>query len=117
MNLLLTSNGDIDVTGGAISTVSGQDEIAQLIRIAVLSFRGDDYYDTRIGVPWQDLMEKGVTAARIRDEVRRAIEGVPGVVEVARIEVARVDDTRVYTLDFAARTIEGDVAFSLELPT
>jgi len=75
--------------------------IAQRCRCRLRWLAGEWYLDQRQGVPWQHvLMAKGTTRARIARVIRSALEGVPGVRLVRRVDVTTDPATRSATVSF-----------------
>jgi phage baseplate assembly protein W len=104
MNWRLTDDGDIDLSGGRLWLVDGVDEIRQAIRVALRLHRGEWLFDQSLGVDYQRIATTRVDPAGVaREELRRAILAVDGVIAVNRLDVEIDAETRTATVDFEAR--------------
>lgn len=99
MDWKLDTDGDLylDDSGSAVN-LTGADAIAQHISIRLRMFLGEWFLDTREGVPWFDLMEKGASTTRIRAVVREVITKTPGVGSLDELDVELDSDTRKLTV-------------------
>jgi hypothetical protein len=98
-DLLLNPCGDLDITEGRLSIVSGADAVRQRWLIYVRTFLGEWFLDQSIGVPYfQRLLKKRVTRTDVKEIFSRATLEVPGIRQVVSVVV---DD-----LDAAARHVE-----------
>ncbi len=109
MDIRTTADGgDIDLTNGSLSLVSGTEAIAQHMAARLRTWQTESPYDRAAGVPWLQLAEQPVEALVYFAE--RAISGTPGVVElVERVRVFVDGATRQATATARVRVITGDV--------
>lgn len=71
--------------------LSGVDCVVQRINARLRHFRGEFFTDKREGVPWyRDVLKKDPDLVVVDDVIRRTILGVPGVLELTRMDL-RVD--------------------------
>lgn len=97
--------------GGTLSTVTGRREVAQRIKVALETQRGEWALDTRFGVRWRELAYVArPDIPRISAELRRVVSAVPGVTSVGEIDARLNRATRALTIAIEASTREGDVA-------
>ena len=83
-------SGALVRTGGSFARVAGLDEIAQGIRTGLQVWLGELPFATDRGMPWPELLEKGVPREILASQVREKISGEPGVLEVLQLEVLDV---------------------------
>lgn len=106
-DLKLTADGDLDITAGALTLVTGADAIAQQIKIALRLFKGEWFLSPTEGMPYFDkIFQKGVRPAAVESIFRRALLAIPGVLEVLFLELELDGATRQMSLDFEVR-VEG----------
>lgn len=100
-DLLLDADGDLDITAGALSLVTGADAIAQQIRIALRLFKGEWFLSPSEGMPYYEtILQKGTRPAALQSLFRRALLQVPGVVEVLSLDLDLDTATRQLSLTF-----------------
>lgn len=95
--LLLSSPGwDLSVdTMGNIAVQTEPDALSQDAASAVMTFLGEVYYDTTVGVPWtQQILAQRPSLALLRALLQGAAETVPGVAS-ARVVFASLSDRNV----------------------
>jgi hypothetical protein len=110
MNLKLTNTGDLDFSSGNLGLVTGAAEVAQKLRVRYRFFLGEWYLDTRIGVPWfQVIFADGTPEELIRSKLMKVAMTCPGVAEVSEFTVARNRALRSLSVAFQARLSAGDV--------
>lgn len=114
MDLKLTADGDLDITNGELSFVRGRDAIAQDIKMALSTWLGESIYDTTAGVPYLQIIfkEKSPNVDAIRLILKQIAERRPGVLGV-QLEPDYDRQTRKLTVTGTARTIDGEVDFTL----
>jgi hypothetical protein len=110
LDIALDDDGDLDVLrAAATDLVAGLEGIAQLCRIAVLTFMGEwfanldegvDYFGLILGQPFRENV--------IRAEFRRVLLTVPGVTEVLSVVTTFDAATRVLSVNWRTRTVFGD---------
>jgi hypothetical protein len=96
--------------GGRLEYVEGDEATAQEITSRLEFFRGENFLDVREGVPYyQEILAKGVDPARVIAIVRQAVQSVPSIVDVPRVEIESDNATREAVVTWEARTAEGRV--------
>ena len=111
MDLKLTDGGDMDITNGELSFVTGLDAIAQDLRMAWQTWLGESVYDTSAGVPYLQVFFKDTNPNldAIRFTLQTIGEQRPGVISVLLTPVLD-PATRILSLaDGTAQTIEGEL--------
>lgn len=100
-DLKLGDGGDLDLTAGAVTLVTGSDAIAQQLRIALRLFKGEWFLSPTEGIPYfEQVFQKGVRPAALEALFRRALLKVPGVLEVITLDLDLVPETRKLLLTF-----------------
>lgn len=109
-DILLDENGDIDLSGGRISIVRGDDAIKQKLSIRFKFFLGESPYDQRVGIPYfQDILKKDADLNAVRGIFRDTILSTPGIDGLETFELELNTTTRTLTLTFKARKDDGEV--------
>ncbi len=108
MDIKLTG-GDLDITSGELTMLDGTDAIAQHLSIRLKMFKGEWFLNTDEGMPYyENILVKNPKIAVVVSLFKKAIQSTPGVAELLSIEPDYDPDTRTLSLDFAARTTEGE---------
>lgn len=109
-DLYLNSHGDLE-------WVTGEDAIAQHIRIRLRFFKGEWFLNTGEGLPYfQEILQKGTSRARIEALFRKTITGTPGVSGLNAFSMQYDGTTRALTLTFEAQLDEGGTLESTDYP-
>lgn len=99
-----STTGDIDLTDNEMSLVTGIDRIKQQCAIRLRLFRGECFWDERVGMPYyQEIL--GIKPFReplAVSRVRQALLGVAGVVDVVGITFDLNHETRALSGSFNA---------------
>lgn len=106
--VLLTADGDIDLTGGRARMISGARASAQIMGSRLSMGRGEWFRDLRKGVPWfQEILvhnpERGLLELILQEEAL----GTPGITAIESIELEHDRATRTTTATIAASTKQG----------
>jgi len=113
-SLKLNPDGDLDFTNNKLSLTSGIDAIRQHIQERFRTFFGEWMLDTTIGVPWfQQILVKAPLFPVVQQILKIVIVSTPGVLELIDFIFDFDPETREASLDFAARTTDGDLDFSV----
>ena len=100
--------GDFAYLDAVSSGETSSDDLAQSIKTRLLHFRGENYLDTRTGLPWfQSILVKSPNLVRVRALVRAAIASVPGVTAVPVVDLSLDRSTRTLTIDWIAVAVGG----------
>jgi hypothetical protein len=109
---------DLDFTGGALQVHGGKDlaiiadaaGIAQHVRTRLDLHVGEWFLDTSAGTDWFGrVLGKGATDQEIQAEVRRILEGTPGIATVDELTIVRDTGRRSATVAWTATTDTGEV--------
>lgn len=93
---------------GRLSMVDGTEARKQRLRLRLGTRAGEWFLDTRLGVPWLSLMEKGTSRNRIRAEMLKAIMADEEVERVEELNIGRITSDRRLTIEFTARLRNGE---------
>jgi len=123
MSQLKLSGGDLDITGGRLSEVSGLDEIRQHLETRLKTWRGERFYDATGGVDYGDVVFPAEDRDAVLGELRREALGIPGVTdatliitsdEPARLEVRGTFIASLSELDDLIRAEFGPIEIGQE---
>ncbi len=106
--LLQTEDGDLEVTNGRLTLLTGIEEKAQKITNRLALFRGEWFLDQRVGTLWWEriLGIKNPDLLVVKRVLRAAILSVPGIVDVQGEEISFVN--RVFSYSYTAIDDEGN---------
>lgn len=112
-DLLLNGSGDLDLSDFELQLVEGSAAVAQEIKIAVLTFLGEWFLDTRRGFPWfERVFVKNPKISELQTLIARAIRAVPGVLEVPDVTIDLDADTRRASIAFSAKVLDDEQAIA-----
>lgn len=106
-DLLLTAAGNLWVYGGDLWLVGGTDAIAQECGTALRLFLDEAIMDANAGLPWPELLGRGVGEAQIAAAVRAQLQTVPGVASVDNITIDTDQLTRAASIGADVTTTDG----------
>src|SRR5690606_2609682 len=75
----------------------------QRLRLRLGARAGEWFLDVLLGVPWLELVEKGVPRERIRAEVLRAIQRDEQVERVESLTIGQLTQDRTLPIDFRVK--------------
>jgi hypothetical protein len=101
-DIKLNNDGDLDLTGNALSLVLDYPAIAQHLRIRLRTFLGEWFLDTRVGMPYfEEFFIKNPNKLILDTRIRECVLGTPGIVGLGKI---------IYDLDPTTREL--DISFT-----
>jgi len=116
-DIKLNTAGDVDISKPDLQLTSGIEAIDQHLKQRLRMFLGEWFLDNRIGLPYfQHILKKDYDAIVIDSVFKRQILTTPGVLELLSFNLDINIPTRQLTVEFRARTSEGVIDFSLEVP-
>jgi len=81
--------GDLRVTGGELSVLTGKEALAQRIAVRLRTFLGEWIFDITIGTPWfQNILGTRRREGLIQTLVRARVQNTPGVERVVTMTVS-----------------------------
>lgn len=114
---LKLTDGDIDMTDGELSFVTGPEAIAQHIEMRLQTWFGEDgtVYDSSAGVPYLEIIfVKATPLASVQFILEQQVLNTPGVTGVD-LSLDLNNLTRVLNVTGTATSIDGDVDFTVNL--
>lgn len=82
--------------------------VAQRLKILLLSFVGDWFWDTTYGIPYhQDVLGRKTSKERVDLIFQQAILSEPGVKQIVTFKSSLI--TRQYNLTFSVKVVDGTV--------
>jgi len=81
----------------------------QRLRLRLGTRTGEWFLDILLGVPWLELVEKGVPRERIRAEILLAISRDEQVERVESLTIGQLTADRTLPIEFTARLTTGEV--------
>lgn len=110
IDLKLNGQHDLMIKDQKLVIVDGINQKAQQIKVVLLTFLGEWFLDTTIGLPYFDeVLVKNPERSRIQSIFRRKIMGVKGVLGVERLSLDFDLRERTLFVAFSARTRDGVV--------
>ena len=113
MTAILTVDNDLAIEkNNLVLTDNNSDqEIEQRIRQNLLTYLGEWFLDTSIGVPYlQVVYVKGVAPILVEAAFKDVITETPGVLSLTRFDPIELNSaTRQLTINFAVRTINNQI--------
>ena len=102
---LTTATGDLDITNGDVTLLSGEDATAQYLVTRLRTFLGEWFLDSRIGIPYfESILIKNADIRVIQSIIRRAIETTDGIDSVVNMD-----------FDFDGATRQLDITAEIKL--
>lgn len=112
-DLLLDTNGDLDMTTGLLTLVEGVDAIAQHIRTRLRLFVGEWFLDTRAGTPYYEIiLVKNPDMTAIAAALRKVIGETPGVISIVSYAQTVNRTTRALTVTFTVMVEDGPLTLA-----
>src|SRR3972149_2290942 len=103
------ATGDLTITQGRLSLAVGADAVVQSLRIRFRTFLGEWFLDSRVGVPWFQLVfVKHPNLRLARAVLRQVALATPGAVAVRGVSVS-LDGRRRCAVEVVAITTAGEV--------
>lgn len=110
VDIKLASNHDLLIKQHRLVLVEGSNQKAQQIKIALLTFLGEWFLDTSIGVPYfEQVLLKQVDKVKIENVFRQKIAAVKGVTRVLKVDTQIDRRNRLLVVNFEAETAAGVV--------
>ncbi len=109
-DILLTSDAELDLTGGKASLVTGPDAVGQKLKIKLSAFQGDWFLNLEFGIPYfASVFQKNVNESDLLQIYQFASEQVVGVVSINKLTLTLPDSaTRRLDVDVTVTTSTGD---------
>lgn len=111
-DILIGSDGDIELVDGDLSLVEGVEAIGQSAKQRLKLYLGEWFLNINAGVPWfQVVFVKNPNLLLIEAILRDVVLLTPGISELDTFNLTYDNLTRKLGVSFKARTINGDLNF------
>ncbi|QNS14577.1 hypothetical protein [Mannheimia bovis] len=108
IDLKLDSQHDLMVKEGKLVLVSGVNLVAQRVKITLLTFLGEWFMDTTIGIPYlEQILVKPADKTKLENIFRKKILSVNGVNKIISIDTLINRTERLLQIKFSVETGEG----------
>lgn len=97
-------NGPLNTAG---VTSPPTETVGQRLKIMLLTWRGEWFFNTTYGVPYWDILGRKVTKERVDLIFNQKILEEPGVREIVTFD--STFNNRVYSLTFSVRVTDGTI--------
>lgn len=116
-DIVLDSDGDLDIATGSLRLNAGADAVTQHLRIRLQTFLGEWFLDRTIGVPYfqKILGTKNTSPILLNAIFRREILKSPGVLGIAALGFALNTETRELVVTALIQSADGVIDFSQTL--
>ncbi|MCQ9124370.1 hypothetical protein [Rodentibacter caecimuris] len=108
IDLKLNNQHDLLFKDRKLVLADGVNQKAQQIKVVLLTFLGEWFLDTTIGLPYFDeILVKNPDSSRIQSIFRKKIMGIKGVLSIEQLSLEFNRKERVLSVQFSAKTVEG----------
>mgnify|MGYP001604964518 CR=1 FL=1 len=112
----LDDDGDLDVTGGALSTVAGQDAVRQGCGVRPRMFLGECYLDESIGIDYLGVvLVKNPDELAVRAILSERLASVPDVTDVFGAQLTVDAQTREAAITYQIDSVYSENPFSASI--
>lgn len=110
--MIVSRDHDLSFVGYDLELTSDRSqEMAQRVKITLLTFQGEWFLDTTFGCPWfQDILGRKSNLSEIDTILKSVILDVPGVDQIVEYESEFDISTRKYSVECKIKATTGDVA-------
>ena len=113
MNLLLDVNNDLTFIDNKLQTVSGLDEMRQIVENAVNSFEGEWFFNLNQGIPYfQRIFVKSISMLEVEMIFIDYISELKGVIDILEMDMDFDGTTRSLRIKTKIKTTDGVLDFS-----
>lgn len=104
---------DLVIVDGDLQLVA---DVAQAIKIRLLTVRGEWFLDNELGVPYfEEIFVKAPDLDRVRSIYRQTILDTPGVLDVRTITLSYTASTRELSVSFNCDSDQGEIDQTVEI--
>ena len=115
MDIGVDYTNDIAIVDDDLELVDGVEAIGQDVGCRLLTFLGEWFLDSRIGMPYfTKILGQKPRLAAVESIFREAILSTPGIITVSDLEIGFEGTTRVLSVSFHADTTEGPLEYNKE---
>jgi hypothetical protein len=100
----------------AVKAIAGADQVAQQIKMTLLTFLGEWFLDIGFGVPYlEEILIKNPRLTSVESILRAKIKAVPDVEKITDFAMEFNRRYRTLRVDFTAHTLLGAISDSVTL--
>ena len=111
------TSDDIELVGNDLALTTNVEAIQQHLSQRLRTFLNEWFIDKRIGIPYfEHILKKNFDPVIVDTVIKREIITTPGVLELLNFSADIDKAARTLIITFKARTSEGVINFSEELP-
>lgn len=97
VSMALNEDWDLDLDGqGNLSTVDNEERLAQDVSTACLVWRGEGFWDTNFGVPYQNVLGQQPPLSSVSAYLSKTAQTVEGV-EAVSVDLKKANNARKVT--------------------
>lgn len=116
MDLLATTDSDLDITGGDLSWVTGIEAVRQNVEMGLRTWLAESPYGPSVGVPYiQIIFQRGANVHGIREILKFHILSHDGVTEVIELNTSIDTVTRTFTVTGRAKALDEEFPIDVEV--
>lgn len=110
-DIQLDADGDIDLSDGrSFAWVADVPAIAHHAKFRLQQVKGEWMLDTDAGMDWfGQILGLGITDSQVEAEVRRVLDGTPGIASVYSVEMTRDRGQRSISIAVQATSDTGEL--------
>ena len=115
-DILLTSDGDVDLSSDNIVFISTNlESLRQRLNLRFAIWQGEWKYNEYLGTPYREYIGKAINKSTIDSEIKRQALVEPDVERISNFTSAFDRQTRLYSCSFDVETNEDSVSYGLVL--
>lgn len=116
VDIALTKEHDIAIKDGDFFWVSGAKQVAQQVKITLLTFKEEWFLDIEHGIPYLDnILVKNPNRAEVEAILRTAVKDVPDVTAVPSMRLFVNHPARKLRVDMDVETAQGVEKVTVEV--
>lgn len=107
-SLRLTADGDLDLTYGRATIVTGATVVAQRLRQRLETVRGEWVYDLERGLPlYEEILQRGPMILALEAHIAELVKTTQGVGAIQTLDLAAAPDRRL-AVELVVGTEQGE---------
>ena len=115
-DILLTSDGDVDLSSDNIVFISTNlESLRQRLNLRFAIWQGEWKYNEYLGTPYREYIGKAINKSTIDSEIKRQALLEPDAERISNFTSAFDRQTRLYSCSFDVETNEDSVSYGLVL--
>ena len=111
-----TQNNDLVFENNNLVIVEGKEFVAQNLKQRLQTLLGECPLDTELGVPYiEEILGKRRSQSIVENILKDVILSTPGVVKLESFIMSFVETTRILTVDFEVKSLDGTIIINDEV--